>query len=46
LTHVSDTTFAADGSQVTLTFTLGADGRATAAVMRQNGRERTLTKVR
>jgi hypothetical protein len=46
LTHVSDTTFAADGSQVTLTFTLGADGRATAALMRQNGRERTLTKVR
>jgi hypothetical protein len=46
LTHVSDTTFAADGSQVTLTFTLGADGRATALVMRQNGTERTLPKVR
>jgi hypothetical protein len=46
LTHVSGTTFAADGSQVTLTFTLGADGRATAAVMRQGGRERTLQKVR
>ena len=46
LTHVSGTTFAADESQVTLTFTVGADGRASAAVMRQGGRERTLTKVR
>jgi CubicO group peptidase (beta-lactamase class C family) len=46
LTHVSDTTFSADGSAVTLTFTVGADGRATGAVMRQNGRERTLPKVR
>ena len=46
LTHVSGTTFAADGSQVTLTFTLGAGGRATAAVMRQGERERTLPKVR
>ena len=36
----------ADGSPITLTFTVGADGRATAAVMRQNGRERTLPKVR
>ena len=46
MTHVSGTTFAAEGSQITLEFTLGADGRATAAVMRQGGRERTLTKVR
>ena len=46
LTHVSGTTFSADGSPITLEFTLGADGRATAAVMRQNGRERTLPKVR
>jgi hypothetical protein len=46
LTHVSGTTFAADGAPVTLTFSLGADGRATAAVMRQNGRERILPKVR
>jgi CubicO group peptidase (beta-lactamase class C family) len=46
MTHVSGTTFSADGSQVTLTFTVGADGRATGAVMRQNGRERTLPKVR
>ena len=46
LRHVSGTTFSAEGSQITLTFTLGADGRATATVMRQNGRERTLPKVR
>src|SRR5215207_3581242 len=46
LTHVSGTTFSADGSQITLTFSLGADGRATAAVMRQGGSERTLPKVR
>ena len=46
LTFVSGTTFSADGSQVTLTFVLGADGGATAAVMRQGGRERTLPKVR
>ena len=46
LTHASGTTFAAEGSPITLEFTLGADGRATAAVMRQGGRERTLTKVR
>jgi CubicO group peptidase (beta-lactamase class C family) len=46
LTHVADSTFAATGTPLTLTFTLGADGRATALVMRQNGRERTLTKVK
>jgi CubicO group peptidase (beta-lactamase class C family) len=46
LTHDSGTTFSAEGSGITLTFTVGSDGRATAAVMRQNGRERTLTKLR
>lgn len=46
LTHVEGTTYSADGSAITLTFTLGADGRATAVVMRQNGRERTLQRVR
>jgi CubicO group peptidase (beta-lactamase class C family) len=46
LTHVSGATFAAADSPITLTFTLGADGRATALVMRQNGTERTLPKVR
>jgi hypothetical protein len=28
-----------------LTFTIGADGKATALVMSQNGNERTLKKV-
>jgi CubicO group peptidase (beta-lactamase class C family) len=46
LTHVSGTTFSATGTPITLTFTVGADGRATAVVMRQNGNERTLPKVR
>lgn len=46
LAHVSGTTFSAGDAPVTLTFTLGADGRATAVVMRQNGRERTLPRVR
>lgn len=46
LTHVSGTTFSVAASPMTLTFALGADGRPTAAVMRQNGRERTLPKVR
>jgi hypothetical protein len=46
LVHVSGATFSAADTPITLTFTLGADGRATAVVMRQNGRERTLPKVR
>ena len=46
LTHVSGTTFSAADTPITLTFTLGADGRATSLVMRQNGMERTLPKVR
>jgi len=46
LVHVSAATFSAADTPITLTFTLGADGRATAVVMRQNGRERTLTKIR
>ena len=46
LTFVSGTTFSADGTPITLTFVLDADGGATAAVMRQNGRERTLAKIR
>lgn len=44
LTHVSGATFSA--GQITLTFTLGADGRATGLVMRQGDRERTLARVR
>ena len=46
--HVSGATFAvgwADGP-ITLTFTLGANGRATALIMRENGNERTLPRVR
>ena len=46
LAHVEGATFAPAGSPATLTFTVGADGRATAVVMRQNGRERTLPRVR
>jgi CubicO group peptidase (beta-lactamase class C family) len=46
LAHVSGPTFAAAGRPITLTFTLGADGRATALTMRQgNGAERTLPKA-
>jgi CubicO group peptidase (beta-lactamase class C family) len=46
LTHVSGTTFSATGTPLTLTFTLAADGRASALVMRQNGNARTLPRVR
>ena len=48
LVPVSGTTFAvgrADGP-MTLAFTVGANGRATAVVLRENGNERTLPKVR
>ena len=46
--NVSGDTFAvgrADGP-ITLTFTVGANGRATALVLRENGSERTLPRVR
>jgi CubicO group peptidase (beta-lactamase class C family) len=46
LAHVSGAMFSVADGPLTLTFTLGPDGRATAVVMRQNGRERTLPKVR
>jgi uncharacterized protein DUF3471 len=46
LAHVSGTTFPVAGTAMTLTFALGTDGRATAMVMRQNGNERTLQRVR
>jgi hypothetical protein len=47
LVHVSGETFAVGRADapVTLTFTVGANGRATALVMRENGRERTLNRV-
>jgi len=46
LAHTSGTTFSVADRPMTLTFTLGADGRATGIVMRQNGQERTLERVR
>ncbi len=48
LVHLSGSTFAVGQANgpITVTFTLGADGRATAMVMRQNGTERTLPRVR
>jgi hypothetical protein len=48
LVYVSGTTFVvgrADGS-IMATFTVGANGRATAVVLRENGTERTLQRVR
>lgn len=46
LIRVSGTTFSAGDTPITLTFSLGEDGRATALVMRQSGRDRVLPKVR
>jgi hypothetical protein len=43
---VSGATFSAADRPLVPTFTPGADGRATALVLRQNGNERTLPKVR
>ena len=47
LVHVSGTTFSVGevNSPISVTFTLGADGRATTMLMKQNGQERTLTRV-
>ena len=48
LVHVSGSTFAVGETErpIRVTFTLDAAGRATAMVMNQNGRERTLARVR
>jgi hypothetical protein len=48
LRHVTGTTFSVEGtnSPMTLTFTLDASGQPTGMVMRQNGNERSLRKVR
>ncbi|HYW33294.1 MAG TPA: serine hydrolase [Gemmatimonas sp.] len=46
LKHVSGTTFSAIGRPTTLEFTLDSAGRATALVMRENGNERTLRKLK
>jgi hypothetical protein len=47
LVYVSGATFnvGETTSAITVTFTLGADGKAIAMVMRQNGQERTLPRV-
>lgn len=42
---VSGATFSVEGAPMTLTFTLGDDGRATAVVMHQQGKERTLPRI-
>jgi CubicO group peptidase (beta-lactamase class C family) len=48
LVHASGATFAVGraGGLIALTFTIGANGRATALVERENGDERTLPRVR
>ena len=48
LVHVSGATFAVGQTErpITVTFALDADGRATGLVMRQNGNERTLPRMR
>lgn len=46
LTLESGTTYAVEGGAMTVTFTVGADGRATALVMRRSGQERTAARVR
>lgn len=47
LVHVTGATFGVGGANAPtmVTFVLGADGRATAMVMKQNGQERTLQRV-
>lgn len=46
LALASGTTYAVEGSPMTVTFTLDADGRVGGLVMRQGGNERTMPKVR
>lgn len=48
LAHVSGTTFAVEGAQaqITVTFILDGDGRAISMLMKQNGQERTLTRIK
>ena len=45
LALVSGTTFSVSDTPMTVTFSLGDDGRATAVVMRQGGKERTLPRL-
>jgi CubicO group peptidase (beta-lactamase class C family) len=46
LTLTSGQTFSVEGSPMTLTFVLDPEGRATLIVMRMNGQERTLPRVK
>ena len=46
LALASGTTYAVEGSPMTVTFTLDPDGRVAGLVMRQGGNERTMPKVR
>jgi hypothetical protein len=46
LTSASGQTLSVDGSPMTLTFVLDPEGRATFAVMRMNGQERTLPRMK
>ena len=46
LTLKSDQTFSVEGSPMTLTFVLDPEGSATLIVMRMNGQERTLPRVK
>jgi hypothetical protein len=46
LLHKYGTTYAVDGTQMTVTFTLDANGLPTEMVMKQNGQQRILKKGR
>ena len=46
LIYQSGTAFAVDGTKMTLTFILGADGRASDLIMAQNGQTRMVKRVR
>jgi CubicO group peptidase (beta-lactamase class C family) len=45
MTRTAGATFAVEGTGMQITFTLGADGRPTALVMKQGGSERVLPRV-
>jgi hypothetical protein len=45
LTLQSGTTYAVEGTAMTVTFTIGADGKAKELTMRQGGNERVLPRI-